>query len=384
MVLDNFRRAVFTPLILAVGFIGYPHSQASAFETSALQAAVVDMQTGATLLQKDADTAMFPASMTKMMTAYMLFERIKTGGLSLEDTFPVSEKAWRKGGSKMFVKVGDRVKVEDLIRGIVVQSGNDATIVVAEGIAGSESAFADLMTEKAHELGMSGTTFRNASGWPDPEHVTTARDLATLAVATIRNFPDLYKYYSEKSFTYNNIKQGNRNPLLYKGVGADGLKTGHTEASGYGLTGSAARNGRRLVVVVNGLMSVKARSSESERIIDWAYRSWGNYKLFSRGEKVIDANVWLGVKETAPVLIQNDLLISMPRKARKKMKVSVKMQDPIPAPVVAGAKIATLVVAAPDFETIEIPLVAGITVKRLGPVGRLNEAVRHLVWGNKN
>lgn len=384
MVSDYFRRAVFPTLILAMGLIGYPHSQASAFETSALQAAVVDMQTGATLMQKDADSAMFPASMTKMMTAYMLFERIKTGGLSLEDTFPVSEKAWRKGGSKMFVKVGDRVKVEDLIRGIVVQSGNDATIVVAEGIAGSESAFADLMTEKAHELGMSGTTFRNASGWPDPEHVTTARDLATLAVATIRNFPDLYKYYSEKSFTYNKIKQGNRNPLLYKGVGADGLKTGHTEASGYGLTGSAVRNGRRLVVVVNGLMSVKARSSESERIIDWAYRSWGNYKLFSQGDKVLDANVWLGAKETAPVLIQNDLLISMPRKARKKMKVSVKMEDPIPAPIAAGTKIATLVVVAPDFEAIEIPLVAGITVKRLGPVGRLNEAVRHLVWGNKN
>ena len=384
MALDYSRRTVFAVSVIAAGLIGYPHSQADAFETSALQAAVVDMQTGAMLMEKDADSEMFPASMTKMMTAYLLFERIKTGGLSLEDTFPVSEKAWRKGGSKMFVKVGDRVKVEDLIRGIVVQSGNDATIVVAEGIAGSEGAFADLMTEKALELGMSGTTFRNASGWPDPEHVTTARDLATLAVASIRNFPELYKYYGEKTFTYNNIKQGNRNPLLYKGVGADGLKTGHTEASGYGLTGSAVRNGRRLVVVVNGLTSVKARSSESERIIDWAYRSWGNYKLFSQGDKVIDANVWLGAKETAPVLIQNDLLISMPRKARKKMKVSVKMEEPIPAPIAAGAKIATLVVAAPDFDTIEVPLVAGITVKRLGPVGRLNEAVRHLVWGNKN
>jgi serine-type D-Ala-D-Ala carboxypeptidase (penicillin-binding protein 5/6) len=384
MALDYSRRTVFAVSVIAAGLIGYPHSQADAFETSALQAAVVDMQTGAMLMEKDADSEMFPASMTKMMTAYLLFERIKTGGLCLEDTFPVSEKAWRKGGSKMFVKVGDRVKVEDLIRGIVVQSGNDATIVVAEGIAGSEGAFADLMTEKALELGMSGTTFRNASGWPDPEHVTTARDLATLAVASIRNFPELYKYYGEKTFTYNNIKQGNRNPLLYKGVGADGLKTGHTEASGYGLTGSAVRNGRRLVVVVNGLTSVKARSSESERIIDWAYRSWGNYKLFSQGDKVIDANVWLGAKETAPVLIQNDLLISMPRKARKKMKVSVKMEEPIPAPIAAGAKIATLVVAAPDFDTIEVPLVAGITVKRLGPVGRLNEAVRHLVWGNKN
>lgn len=172
--------------------------------------------------------------------------------------------------------------------------------------------------------------------------------------------------------------------MLYKGVGADGLKTGHTEASGYGLTGSAMRNGRRLVLVANGFTSVKARASESERIIDWAYRAWGNYKLFSKGDKVIDAKVWLGKAETAPVLIQNDLLISMPRRARKKMKVTVKLVEPLQAPIEAGAKIATLVVAAPNFDTIEAPLVAGMAVKRLGPIGRLNEVVRFLVWGNKN
>jgi serine-type D-Ala-D-Ala carboxypeptidase (penicillin-binding protein 5/6) len=384
MVFGLFRRAVFTSLILAAGLFSILPITVQAFETTARQAVVIDLQTGATLFEKDADAAMFPASMTKMMTAYLLFERLKNGELTMEDTFPVSEKAWRKGGSKMFVKVGDRVKIEDLIRGIVVQSGNDATIVVAEGVSGSEAAFAELMTEKAGELGMTGTTFRNASGWPDPEHVTSARDLAILAMATIQNFPEFYAYYSEKSFTYAGIKQGNRNPLLYKGIGADGLKTGHTEASGYGLTGSAVRNGRRLVLVANGFTSVKARAGESERIIDWAYRAWGNYKLFSKGEKVIDAKVWLGTTESAPVLIQNDLLISMPRKARKKMKVTVKLEEPLQAPIEEGAKVATLVIAAPHFETIEAPLVAGASVKRLGPVGRLNEVVRFLVWGNKN
>ena len=235
MVLGIFRRVIFVASIFTVGLFSYMSNSVQAFETSARQTVVIDLQTGATLFDKDANTAMYPASMTKMMTAYLLFERLKNGGLTLEDTFPVSEKAWRKGGSKMFVKVGDRVQIEDLIRGIVVQSGNDATIVVAEGVAGSESAFAELMTRKASELGMTDTTFRNASGWPDPNHVTTARDLAILAISTIRNFPVFYKYYSEKSFSYAGIKQGNRNSLLYKGVGADGLKTGYTEASGYGL-----------------------------------------------------------------------------------------------------------------------------------------------------
>jgi D-alanyl-D-alanine carboxypeptidase (penicillin-binding protein 5/6) len=369
--------------ILATVTLAMSSVSARAFETEARQAVVIDFQTGATLFEKNSDTTMYPASMTKMMTAFLLFDRIKSGSLSLDDTFPVSEKAWSKGGSKMFVKVGDRVRIEDLIRGIVVQSGNDATIVVSEGIAGSESAFADMMTEMATELGMDGTTFRNASGWPDPEHVTTARDLATLAEATIRSSPEFYKYYDEKSFTYNKIKQSNRNPLLYKSVGADGLKTGHTEASGYGLTASTIRNGRRLILVANGFKSVKARSNGSERIIDWAYRAWSNYQLFSKSENLIDAEVWLGAKASIPVIIENDLLISMPRKSRKKMKVSVKLDEPIPAPIAKGDRVATLVVSAPDFETLEIPLVAGAAVDRLGPVGRLGEAVRYLVWGGK-
>ncbi|NKB56872.1 MAG: D-alanyl-D-alanine carboxypeptidase [Alphaproteobacteria bacterium] len=372
--------------IVALGILiaaGFQIATAQALETSAKQVVVIELTTGAVLYEKDANSVMYPASMTKIMTAYLLFERLKNGSLSLEDMFRVSEAAWRKGGSKMFVKVGDRVSVEDLIRGIIVQSGNDATIVVAEGIGGSETAFADLMTEKARELGMSKTTFRNASGWPDPDHVTSARDLAILAERTIRDFPEYYHYYSELSFTYNKIKQSNRNPLLYKKMGADGLKTGHTEASGYGLTASASRNERRLVVVANGFGSVKARAAGSERLIDWGFRTWNNYELFTGGEKVADAQVWLGDAETVPVVIKQPLVITIPRKSREKLKVAVSYEEPIPAPITAGTRIATLIVSAPDTKTIEVPLFAGGSVGQLGPVGRLGEAFRYLVWGGK-
>ena len=356
---------------------------ADAIETDAKQAIVIEFDTGAVLYHKDADSIMFPASMTKMMTAYLLFERLKIGSLSLEDTFRVSEKAWRKGGSKMFVKVGDRVSVEDLIRGIVVQSGNDATIVVAEGIGGSEAVFGDLMTEKARAIGMANSTFRNASGWPDPDHVTTARDLAILAERTIRDFPEHYHYYSELSFKYNNIKQSNRNPLLYKNMGADGLKTGRTQASGYGLTASAKRNNRRLIVVANGFSSVKARAAGSERLIDWGFRTWNNYALFEAGEKIADVPVWLGEADSVPLLIKDKLVITIPRKSRSKMKVAVSYEEPVPAPIKVGTQIATLVVTAPDTDEMEIPLYAGADVPQLGPVGRLGEALRYLFWGGK-
>ncbi len=225
-------------VVVLLGAIFVPVAS-SALETSAKQAILLDFDSRAVLYSKNADNLMPPASMTKMMTIYLLFERLKEGRLALDDELLVSRKAWRKGGSKMFVEAGKRVRVEDLIRGIVIQSGNDATIVAAEGLEGSEQAFAREMTMKARDLGMSNTTFRNASGWPDPEHRTSARDLAILAEATIRNFPEMYRYYAEREFTYSRILQRNRNPLLGRFQGADGLKTGHTEAAGYGLTASA-------------------------------------------------------------------------------------------------------------------------------------------------
>ncbi|HOO82296.1 MAG TPA: D-alanyl-D-alanine carboxypeptidase family protein, partial [Alphaproteobacteria bacterium] len=215
-----------------VMFCGLPvlAAHAASIETKAKQAIVVDYETGTVLLSKNMDEQMPTSSMSKVMTMYAVFDSIKNGQISLNDTLPVSEKAWRMGGSKMFVEVDKRVKVEDLIRGVIVQSGNDATVVLAEGLAGSENAFANMINDKATGLGMKNSHFVNASGWPDPEHYSTARDLATLGRAIIHDFPDYYKYYMEKEFTYNNIKQTNRNPLLYRNIGADGIKTGHTEA----------------------------------------------------------------------------------------------------------------------------------------------------------
>ncbi len=354
---------------------------AYAYETIAKEAIVLEMETGAVIFEKDSDKLTPPSSMTKLMTAYMLFERLKNKSLSLNDTFAVSEKAWRKGGSKMFVKVNDRVKIEDLIRGIVVQSGNDACIVVAEGISGDEAAFASEMTERAREIGLEKSVFKNASGWPDPGHLVTVRDLATLAARTIRDFPEYMHYYSERSFSYNGIKQSNRNPLLYKNMGADGMKTGHTEIAGYGLVGTAERNGRRVVAVLNGLPSSKARSTESERIIEWAFREFGNYPLFENGDEVMKADVWLGHIPRVSLQIEQDLKITLPRKSRRKMKVSVKYDGPIPAPIRKGDRLATLTISAPGFTTQEYPLVAGEEVGRLGLIGRLGAAFKYILWG---
>lgn len=366
-------------LSTAIGFLFA--APAGAIETTAKQAIVIDYDTGNVLLAIDADARVGPASMTKMMTVYLLFERLRDGRLSLEDTLPVSEKAWRKGGSKMYVEVGKRVSVEDLIRGIIVQSGNDASIVVAEALGGSEDGFAIEMTEKAVALGMTGTNFRNSSGWPDPDHYTTVRDLATLSVATIRDFPDYYHYYAEKNFTFSKIRQGNRNPLLYKNIGADGLKTGHTEESGYGMAASALRDGRRVIAVAHGMGSMKERSAQTERLLSWAFREWSQYALFESGETVADIPVWLGQKDTVPVFIKDDLLVAIPRKSRKRMAVKVVHQESVPAPFAKGDEIAKLVVSAPGMNDVSVPLFAGAEVGERSFFGRLGAAIGHLVWG---
>ncbi|HEX9702143.1 MAG TPA: D-alanyl-D-alanine carboxypeptidase family protein [Rhodospirillales bacterium] len=363
-------------------------SPAAAIETVAKHAILVELTTGAVLFEKDADVPMPPASMSKMMTAYMVFERLKNGGLSLEDTFPVSEDAWRRGGAKsggstMFLEPGKRVRVEDLIRGIVVQSGNDACIVVAENLASSEPAFAEEMTRRGKEIGLRNTVFKNSNGWPDPEELTTARDLARLAQLTIEKFPDYYHYYAEKEFTYNGIRQINRNPLLYKDINADGLKTGHTEAAGYGLTASVSRDGRRLILVLNGLGSKKDRSRESERLLAWGFREFNNYKLFSAGEEATKADVWLGEAAKVPLLIEKQVLITMPRSARPQMKVTVNFDNPVPAPIAKGARIASLTVTAPGLTPMEVALVAGADVQRLGLVGRLIAAFKAIIWGEQ-
>ena len=375
---SSFR--FFSALCLSVTLIAGT-ATADPIETAAREAFIFDMNTGAVLLEKNADQLMAPASMSKLMTITMVFERLKDGTLNLEDTLPVSEKAWKKGGSKMFVEVDSRVSIGDLLRGIIIQSGNDACIVVAEGLGGSEEGFAEAMTSRARELGLEKSTFMNATGWPDPDHKMTARELGVLAKHLIQDFPEYYPIFNEKEFTFSDIKQGNRNPLLYKDNGADGLKTGHTEESGYGLVGSAERDGRRIILVVNGLENAKERSRESERLMEWAFREFNNYALFKSGDIVDNARVWLGDKDVVPLTVESDLTVTLSRQARKSMTVKVVYNEPIPAPIIKGTPVAQLVVSGPEIETIAVPLVAMEDISRPGTFKRLTSAVEYLVFG---
>ena len=353
----------------------------SAIETTAREAFLIDATTGRVLLDKNSDVSMPPASMSKIMTTYMVFERLKDGRLALDDELLVSEKAWRKQGSKMFVEVGKMARVEDLLRGVIVQSGNDACIVLAEGLSGTEEAFAEEMTRKAREIGLTGSTFANSTGWPDPNQRMTARDLAILAKRIIEDFPEYYHYYAETEFTYGGIRQMNRNPLLYKSLGADGLKTGHTEEAGYGLTASVIEGERRIILVLNGLGSQKARSEESARLIGWAMREYDNYTLFKPGETVDEAPVWLGEAANVALVMPEGVTVTLSRKARRDMRVTVVYDAPIPAPLRAGQEVARLVVNAPGEEPVEFPLMAGADVERLGVFGRITTSLEYLVFG---
>lgn len=376
------------PLVAIFAFAGTA-PLASAFETRAREALLIDMSTGTTLFERKADQLMPPASMSKMMTTYMVFDALKKGELKLDDTFAVSANAWKKGGaasggSTMFLNPGEEVTVEDLIRGIIVQSGNDACIVIAEGMAGSEEAFAEEMTKKGKEIGLLNTTFRNSTGLPHPEHMTTARDLAMLARRTIEDSPEYYPYYAEKEFIHNDIRQGNRNPLLYKNVGADGLKTGHTNEAGYGLTASAKQGDRRLILVLNGLPSMKSRFEESERIMSWGFREFDTYTLFEPGEQVSEAEVWLGTEKTVPLVIPDGLAATLSRQGRKDMKVKVAYDGPIRAPIMEGDSIATLTVTVPDISPIEVPLAAGTSVEEMGFMGKLAVALKQFISSTTN
>jgi serine-type D-Ala-D-Ala carboxypeptidase (penicillin-binding protein 5/6) len=357
-------------------------TRAEAFETEAEAAILIDHTSGQVLFTKNADRPWPPASMSKLMTAFMVFERLQQGTLSLDDQLPVSEKAWRKGGSKMFVEVGTRVRVQDLLRGIIVQSGNDACIVVAEAIGGSEERFAEMMTERGREIGLTGSTFKNASGWPDEGHLMTVRDLATLAQRIITEFPDYYEYYSEREFTYNGIRQYSRNPLLQAGIqGVDGLKTGFTNESGYGLVASAEREGRRLVLVLAGLPTSGARAREAERLLEHGFREFQAYALFAAGETVDEADVWLGRQSRVALVAERDVVVSLARDARRDMTARVVYAGPVPAPIEAGQTIARLEITAPGIEPLVIPLQAAEPVETAGILGRITSAIGYLIWG---
>jgi D-alanyl-D-alanine carboxypeptidase (penicillin-binding protein 5/6) len=358
-------------------------AMAAQIETLAKQAYMIDAQTGTVLLDKNGEQPMPPSSMAKMMTIHIVFDRLKQGRLSLKDEFLVSEKAWRMQGSKMFVELGKKISVENLLRGVIVQSGNDATVVLAEGISGDEGAFADLMNSEARKMGLTDSHFMNASGWPADGQVVSARDLAKLALSTIRDYPELYKIYAEVNFTWHGIKQGNRNPLLYMNIGADGLKTGHTEAAGYGLTASAVRSGRRLILVLNGMSSMRERSQESAKLMEWGFREFNNYALFKKGDTVDSAAVWLGTESSVPLIIDRDLTVTLPRAASRAAKVTAMFNAPVAAPITAGRELGKVRITMPDVAPIEVPLKAGKSVDRLGFMGRLNAAISYLLWGSQ-
>ena len=364
---------------------GIAVSTAAEIDTSAEYAFVTDFGSGKVLMEKEPDTLMKPASMAKIMTVYIAFERIADGSLSLDDTFLISEKAWRKGGSKTFLEVGKEVSVRDLLFGVVVQSGNDAAIAIAEGISGTEEGFSEEMNYVARKLGMENTVFRNSTGWPHLEQHTTARDLNILATALIREFPvekypELYPMFAEQDFTYNGIKQGNRNPLVYGTQGADGLKTGHTAESGYGLVGSANRDGQRVVMVLNGMKSMKQRSSESRRLIDLMFREFKLYRFYEKDQPVERANVWLGTQSKIDLVLEEPLHLVMARSDRRKMKVTVNWNDPVPAPITAGQPIGTLVLELPSGKS-TYPLLAAENVSGLGMFDRVGEALKYLIFG---
>jgi serine-type D-Ala-D-Ala carboxypeptidase (penicillin-binding protein 5/6) len=363
-------------------------------DTEARHAIIVEVETGAVLLDKGADEHIPPASMSKMMTAYLVFGMLKSGRAKLSDVLPVSEEAWRKGlrdkESKMFVPLGGDVSIDDLLHGVIVESGNDACVVLAEGLAGSQEAFVDLMNKKAKEIGLKDSHFANVDGMPDPDHWMTARDLATLAIRTIQDFPQFYQLYKQENFTYGTdrqgkpMTQGNRNTLIYKNIGADGLKTGHTQESGYSLTASVARGDRRIVMVLSDLPTMRARTEESLRLTEWAFRQFDDYHLFGAGDTVEAAEVWLGAAPRVPLTVAKNLVLTLPRNARKDMKVTVAYDGPIPAPIKKGETLGKLVVSAPPMPPVETPLVAAAKVRRMGPFAHVATLAGYLVWGKRH
>jgi D-alanyl-D-alanine carboxypeptidase (penicillin-binding protein 5/6) len=349
--------------------------------TTARWAFIIDFTTGATLLDKHADERMPPSSMTKLMTIYIVYERLASGRMKLTDQLPVSEKAWRMGGSKMFVQIGSTVAVEDLIRGLIVDSGNDACIVLAEAISGSEEQFAQLMNVTAKKLELTNSHFMNATGWPADDHYMSVRDIATLAGDIIRQFPQYYHYDSEKTFRYNNIEQQNRNPLVQKGL-ADGLKTGHTEAGGFGVVGSAKHGDRRIILVLNGMATMRERSEESERLMDWAFANFEDVTLFMVADTVDRVPVWLGESPTVPLVTGHDLVVTMPRNWREHAKVQVSYDAPIRAPVAKGAKLGKLTLGGNGVPAMDVPLLAGDAVPKLGLPSRAMAVLAHYVTGS--
>ena len=353
-------------------------------DTVAKQAIMIDADTGQIILEKNSDELMKPASMAKLMTIYIAFEKIKNKSISLDDKFIVSEKAWKKRGSRTFLEPSQTVLVEDLLRGVIVQSGNDAAIVLAEGISGTEDIFSDLMNSIARELNMNDTIFKNSTGWPDPDQNTTSKDLSFLATNLINKFPDLYKMFAEKSFTYNGIKQDNRNPILYNNLvfGADGLKTGHTQESGYGLVASAKRDNLRFILVLNGMTSMRQRKQESSRLLNSAFREFKKLKLYNLNETVSEAKVFLGESDNISLIVKDEINLLLNTVEQREMKVKASWVEPISAPVSKDTVLGKLTIEIPNKTVLSYPLYAGNEVQKLGFLKRIGSTIDYIIWGS--
>jgi len=356
-------------------------SQLLDIKSPAKQVIIYDHEADEVLFEKNADQIMKPASMAKVMTAYIIFDKLKDQSLQMSDTFLVSNRAWRMGGSRSFLELNTNVSIKDLLLGLIVQSGNDAAVVLAEGISGGEEAFAREMNRYAKILGMNNTYFTNATGWPHPDLKTTSRDLIILTRNIINNFPKLYELFNEKIFTYNNIKQSNRNPLLYSMNGADGLKTGHTNESGYGLIGSVKKNNRRVSIVINGLNSKKKRTFESKRLFNIVFRETALLSLFNDKKSLARANIWLGKQPQVDLVAEKAFKKIISPLELNKTKIKIQWKDPISAPIAKGDKVGDIFIDIPGKELIKQNIVSSQNVDTMSTFMKAKSIVMYLLYG---
>ena len=356
-------------------------SQLLDIKSPAKQVIIYDHEADEVLFEKNADQIMKPASMAKVMTAYIIFDKLKDQSLQMSDTFLVSNRAWRMGGSRSFLELNTNVSIKDLLLGLIVQSGNDAAVVLAEGVSGEEEAFAREMNRYAKILGMNNTYFTNATGWPHPDLKTTSRDLIILTRKIINNFPELYELFNEKIFTYNNIKQSNRNPLLYSMNGADGLKTGHTNESGYGLIGSVKKNNRRVSIVINGLNSKKKRTFESKRLFNIVFRETALLSLFNDKKSLATANVWLGKQPQVNLVAEKAFKKIISPLELNKTKIKIQWQDPISAPIAKGDKVGNIFIDIPGKELIKQNIVSSQSIDTMSTFMKAKSILMYLLYG---
>ena len=372
----------FANLLATLALLSLAAFPARAFETIAKAAYVLDMNTGTVLMEKEADVPLPPASMSKLMTLNMLFEALRDGRVTLDTRFSVSQRAMNMGGSTMFLNDQDRPTVEELIKGIVVLSGNDACVVVAEGLAGTEEAFAQQMNKRAKALGMTGSTFANSSGWPDPNQRMSMRDLGFLATRLITEFPEYYGYFRMEEFAWDNRapqNRFNRNPLLKLGIGADGLKTGHTVEAGYGLVGSALQGNRRVVFVVTGMESEQQRAEESERIVNWAFRQFVQKTVVEKDKLMAQVPVWMGEAEQVGLVVAEDVSMLIPALVQGEIPAEISYRTPLEAPIEQGQVLGELVISVPDMPESSVALIADRAVARGGFLPRVRTAARLLI-----